>query len=105
MRSLAISNFKVHHLEELMERAEIMPVVNRVEFHPSCLQTEIRTFCAQHDIAVQGYSTLANGKVFQYPEIEQISRELGVSVAQLCTRYAMQHGVTPLVKSVNAERI
>ena len=74
-------------------------------FHPSCLQTEIRTFCAQHDIAVQGYSTLANGKVFQCPEIEQISRELGVSVAQLCTRYAMQHGVTPLVKSVNAERI
>ena len=105
VRSLAVSNFKVHHLEELMERAEIMPVVNQVEFHPSCLQTEIRTFCAQHDIAVQGYSTLANGKVFQCPEIEQISRELGVSVAQLCTRYAMQHGVTPLVKSVNAERI
>lgn len=70
VRSLAVSNFKVHHLEELMERAEIMPVVNQVEFHPSCLQTEIRTFCAQHDIAVQGYSTLANGKVFQCPEIE-----------------------------------
>ena len=29
VRSLAVSNFKVHHLEELMERADIMPVVNR----------------------------------------------------------------------------
>ncbi|MDO5409820.1 MAG: aldo/keto reductase [Lachnospiraceae bacterium] len=105
VKSIAVSNFKVHHLEELMERADIKPAANQIEFHPSCFQTEVRAFCEKNEIAVQGYSTLANGKVFECEEIIQISKEQNVSVAQLCTKYAMQHHVIPLVKSVNKERI
>lgn len=105
IKSLAVSNFKVHHLEELMETAVIKPAVNQIEFHPSCLQTGIRTFCAQKDIVVQGYSTLANGKVFECEEIKEISDSLHISIAQLCTKYAQAHQVVPLVKSVSKERI
>lgn len=105
IKSIAVSNFKVHHLEELLEYAQIKPVINQVEFHPSCIQTDIREFCKKNNITVQGYSTLANGQVFECKEIISISKEKNISVAQLCTKYAMQHHVIPLVKSVNKERI
>ena len=80
-------------------------MVNQIEFHPSCLEKEIRDFCKKENIVVTGYSPLANGKVFECKELVEFSEKYGVSIAQLCIRYALQHDVIPLVKSVTKERI
>ena len=105
IKAIGVSNFKVHHMEKIMENCEIKPMVNQIEFHPSCLEKEIRDFCKKENIVVTGYSPLANGKVFECKELVEFSEKYGVSIAQLCIRYALQHNVTPLVKSVTKERI
>ena len=105
IKAIGVSNFKVHHMEEIMENCEIKPMVNQIEFHPSCLEKEIRDFCKKENIIVTGYSPLANGKVFECKELVEFSEKYGVSIAQLCIRYALQHNVIPLVKSVTKERI
>ena len=105
IKAIGVSNFKVHHMEEIMENCEIKPMVNQIEFHPSCLEKEIRDFCKKENIVVTGYSPLANGKVFECKELVEFSEKYGVSIAQLCIRYALQHDVIPLVKSVTKERI
>lgn len=105
IKAIGVSNFKVHHIEEIMENCEIKPMVNQIEFHPSCLKKEIRDFCKKENIVVTGYSPLANGKVFECKELVEFSEKYGVSIAQLCIRYALQHDVIPLVKSVTKERI
>lgn len=105
IKAIGVSNFKVHHMEEIMENCEIKPMVNQIEFHPSCLEKEIRDFCKKENIVVTGYSPLANGKVFECKELVEFSEKYGVSIAQLCIRYALQHNVIPLVKSVTKERI
>ena len=105
IKAIGVSNFKIHHMEEIMENCEIKPMVNQIEFHPSCLEKEIRDFCKKENIVVTGYSPLANGKVFECKELVEFSEKYGVSIAQLCIRYALQHDVIPLVKSVTKERI
>ena len=105
IKAIGVSNFKVHHMEEIMENCEIKPMVNQIEFHPSCLEKEIRDFCKKEDIVVTGYSPLANGKVFECKELVEFSEKYGVSIAQLCIKYVLQHDVIPLVKSVTKERI
>lgn len=105
IKAIGVSNFKVHHMEEIMKNCEIKPMVNQMEFHPSCLEKEIRDFCKKENIVVTGYSPLANGKVFECKELVEFSEKYGVSIAQLCIRYALQHNVIPLVKSVTKERI
>lgn len=105
IKAIGVSNFKVHHMEEIMKNCEIKPMVNQIEFHPSCLEKEIRDFCKKENIIVTGYSPLANGKVFECKELVEFSEKYGVSIAQLCIRYALQHNVIPLVKSVTKERI
>ena len=105
IKAIGVSNFKIHHMEEIMENCEIKPMVNQIEFHPSCLEKEIRDFCKKENIVVTGYSPLANGKVFECKELVEFSEKYGVSIAQLCIKYALQHDVIPLVKSVTKERI
>ena len=105
IKAIGVSNFKIHHMEEIMENCEIKPMVNQIEFHPSCLEKEIRDFCKKENIVVTGYSPLANGKVFECKELVEFSEKYGVSIAQLCIKYALQHNVIPLVKSVTKERI
>ena len=34
IKAIGVSNFKPHHLEEIMEGATVMPMVNQIEFHP-----------------------------------------------------------------------
>ena len=105
IRAIGVSNFKEHHIDELLETCEIKPMVNQIEFHPSCLQKDIRDYCKQHNIVVVGYSPLANGKVFQCEELKIFAQKYNASIAQLCVQYALQHNVIPLVKSVTKERI
>lgn len=105
IKAIGVSNFKIHHLEEIMENCEIKPMVNQIEFHPSCLEKEIREFCKKENIVITGYSPLANGKVFECKELVEFAEKYGVSIAQLCVKYALQHNVIPLVKSVTKERI
>lgn len=105
VKAIGVSNFKEHHLEELMERCEIKPMVNQIEFHPSYIQKDIVDYCTEQNILVQGYSPLANGKVFKCDEIKSLADQYNVSIAQLCVRYALQHNIVPLVKSVTKERI
>ena len=105
VKAIGVSNFKIHHMEEIIENCEIKPMVNQIEFHPSCLEKEIRDFCKKENIVVTGYSPLANGKVFECKELVEFSEKYGVSIAQLCIRYALQHDVIPLVRSVTKERI
>ncbi|MCR5199205.1 MAG: aldo/keto reductase, partial [Prevotella sp.] len=38
IRSIGVSNFYAHHLEALMQSAEVMPMVNQIEFHPGFMQ-------------------------------------------------------------------
>lgn len=35
IKAIGVSNFKPHHLEEIMEGATVMPMVNQIEFHPA----------------------------------------------------------------------
>ncbi|MBL2480587.1 aldo/keto reductase, partial [Klebsiella pneumoniae] len=34
VRAIGVSNFHIHHLQDVFEIAEIKPMVNQVEYHP-----------------------------------------------------------------------
>ncbi len=79
IKAIGVSNFKIHHLEEIMENCEIKPMVNQIGFHPGCLEKEIRDFSKKENIIVTGCSPLANGKVFECKELVEFSKKYGYS--------------------------
>ena len=105
IRSIGVSNYLPHHLEALMETAEIKPAVNQIEFHPGYAQLDTVKWCQERGMVVEAWSPLGCGAVLKDEFLAKIAAKYNKTVAQLCIRYAMQHGVVPLPKSVTPSRI
>ena len=105
IKSIGLSNFWPEHLDALLKTARVKPALNQIEFHPGYWQPDVLRYCQDHGIAVEGWSPLARGMVFQDETIRQIAKQHEKSVAQVCLRWAVQHGVVPIPKSNTPERI
>ena len=60
-RAIGVSNFQPHHLRRLHEETDVMPAVNQIEVHPYLTQDELRAFDAEHGIATEAWSPIAQG--------------------------------------------
>ncbi len=105
IRAIGVSNFRPHHFETLMERAEILPMVNQIRLCPGDVHEETVRYCREHGILLEGYSPFGQGAAFKVPELKEIAEKYGKSVAQLCVRWALQNGFVPLPKSGSMERV
>ncbi|MCM3270663.1 aldo/keto reductase [Paenibacillus elgii] len=104
VRAIGVSNFKVHHLEDLLQDSEIVPAVNQVEFHPLLIQQELRTFCKEHKIQLEAWSPLMQGHL-DLPLLSELAGKYGKTPAQIILRWDLQHGVVTIPKSIRESRI
>jgi 2,5-diketo-D-gluconate reductase A len=104
-RSIGVSNFQPHHLRRLHGESEITPAVNQIEVHPYLTQDDVRTFCAEHQIAIEAWSPIAQGNVLDDPTIMSIARSVGKTPAQVVLRWHIERGDIVFPKSVTPARI
>jgi 2,5-diketo-D-gluconate reductase A len=104
-RSIGVSNFQPHHIRRLHTEAEIPPAVNQIEIHPYLTQDDVRGFCAEHQIAVEAWSPIAQGEVLGDPTIREIAERVGKTPAQTVLRWHIERGDIIFPKSVTAARI
>ncbi|USK70937.1 aldo/keto reductase [Peribacillus asahii] len=105
VRAIGVSNFHIHHLENLLKSSEMKPVINQIELHPRLTQVEIREFCQKHDIQVEAWSPLGRGVLLDNPTIGEIAKKHGKTSAQVIIRWHLQHGIVVIPKSVTPVRI
>ncbi|MFD7537642.1 aldo/keto reductase [Streptomyces sp. NPDC059819] len=104
-KAIGVSNFQPHHLRRLMETGVVVPAVNQIEVHPYLTQDDVRAFGAEHDIATEAWSPIAQGKVLDDPAINRIAERVGKSPAQVTLRWHIQRGDIVFPKSVTRKRI
>ncbi|MBS4214599.1 aldo/keto reductase [Neobacillus rhizophilus] len=105
VRAIGVSNFHVHHLEELMKGAEIIPMVNQVEYHPRLTQKELQAFCVEQGIQLEAWSPLMQGQLLDNYVLKEIADKYKKSVAQVILRWDLQNGVVTIPKSTKEHRI
>jgi 2,5-diketo-D-gluconate reductase A len=105
VRSLGVSNFRVEDLERLRAEAERLPTVNQIELHPRLQQTGLRAWHADHGVATEAWSPLAQGELLEEPALVEIAAARGQSVAQVILRWHLQLGNVVIPKSVTRARI
>ncbi|ANZ98258.1 glyoxal reductase [Brochothrix thermosphacta] len=105
VRAIGVCNFHEHHLTELFKTAKIKPMINQIELHPKLSQEPLRAFCEKHQIIVEAWSPLGNGKILTDSTIAEIAKAHEKSPAQIILRWDLQHGIVTIPKSVNADRI
>ncbi|MCA1293504.1 aldo/keto reductase [Paenibacillus sp. alder61] len=105
VKAIGVSNFQIHHLQDVMEGAEIKPMVNQVEFHPRLTQKELLQFCREQGIQLEAWSPLMQGELLNDPVLQEIGAKYGKTVAQVILRWDLQHGVITIPKSTKEARI
>lgn len=105
VKAIGVSNFQVHHLQDLMKDAEIKPMVNQVEYHPRLTQQEVKTFCDNNGIQFEAWSPLMQGQLFENPLLKEIANKYNKTVAMVILRWDLQNGVVTIPKSTKDHRI
>jgi diketogulonate reductase-like aldo/keto reductase len=104
-RSIGVSNYTIQHLTELLEDAEVTPMVDQVEFSPFLYQKQLLDYCEKNKIQVEAYSPLTQGRKLNHPTILQIAKKHQKTPAQVLIRWGLQHNLVTIPKSVREERI
>ena len=114
IRSVGVSNYGVHHLEELeayIKGSDDEVVkgskidVNQVEIHPWLPRNDIVKWCKDRNVVVEAYCPIVRGERAKEPVLKEIGEKHGKSWAQVLIRWSLQRGLVPLPKSVTPQRI
>ncbi|MCP4976224.1 MAG: aldo/keto reductase [Maribacter sp.] len=105
VRAIGVSNFMKHHLEDLLQKTEIVPMVNQMEFHPYLVQQDLIDYCNAHQIQYEAWAPMMQGRIFNLDSVKKIAEKYGKSPGQIVLRWDLQKGVITLPKSVKKERI
>ncbi|SDJ41750.1 aldo/keto reductase [Salimicrobium halophilum] len=104
VRAIGVCNFQEHHLEKLLETAEVTPVVDQVEFHPRLYQKGLLDFCREKEMRVEAWAPLGRAKYFDAPVLQSLAEKHKKTPAQIILRWELQHGIITIPKSTKRQR-
>jgi len=106
VRAIGVSNFEPDHLRRLLDKSEVVPVVNQVELHPYLQQPEVRKTNEELGVVTEAWSPLAKGGELLADEtITRLADKHARTPAQVVLRWHVQLGNVVIPKSVTPERI
>jgi diketogulonate reductase-like aldo/keto reductase len=104
-RSIGVSNFGIHHLQDLLHHGTSMPIVNQMEVTPYLRRADLVAWCEQHDIRITAYSPLTKGVKLRDPQLLELAAAHGKTAAQVLLRWGIQKGYTVIPKTISRERL
>jgi len=106
-KMIGISNVTAEQLTQLCARAAVKPMMVQNRCYAALgWDKEVREVCRAHAIIYQGFSLLtANQGIFAEPAIRAIVQRVGVGLAQVVFRFAMQVGMLPLTGTTNPQHM
>lgn len=117
VREIAMSNMTIPKFEAVLPRCEIQPYANEMELHPSFQQAELYDYCKAHGMKIIGFcpigspnrperdKTAADVVDTQMPVIRELAGKYGCSPQEICLRWAVTRGHTPIPFSGNPVNI
>ena len=112
IKSIGISNFNKHHIEDIKNVWSVVPAINQIELHPRLTQKPLVKYCQELNIAVESWSPLGGSRpgelrnsIIQDPLIASIGKKYKKTPAQIILRWNIDLGYVTIPKSATQERI
>lgn len=110
VRSIGLSNFPAHKIEQIMKVAQIKPAALQVELNPYWNQHAFKAELGKmdlEDVVLEGWYPFGHGdaKLLAEPVIAKIAEAHGKTVAQVILRWMLQEGVVTFPKTTNPQHI
>jgi len=104
-RAIGVSNYLTHHLDLLLENANVVPSINQIQFHPHLQSPDVVEYCDERGIVIEAWGPLKQGLIMDDAELATIAGAHSVTVPQVVLRWMIQRGVVAIPKSVTPSRI
>ena len=108
IKAIGVSNFNIHHMNELLKDAKIKPAINQVELHPGLSQVPLKQYLDALDIQIESYGPLMRGGVFEGiwgEALDKLAKKYDKSIAQIIIAWGLARGIVMIPKSVTPSRI
>jgi 2,5-diketo-D-gluconate reductase A len=106
IRAIGVSNFQPDDLRRLLDKSEVVPVINQVELHPFHQQAELRKVDEELGMATEAWGPLARGgELLSDQTITALADKHGRTPAQVVLRWHLQLGNVVIPKSATPSRI
>lgn len=105
IHAIGLSNFHKQHIENIMETAKVLPMVNQLELHPGYIQEEAVEYSRLNSIAIEAWSPIGRARLSENKTLKKIADKYQISVAQLCLAFDLAMGYIILPKSTHKERM
>jgi len=105
LRSIGVSNFVQHDLDNIRDTCRVAPQVNQLLVHVGNTPAELIAYCESKDLLVEAYSPIAHGEMLKNPDVAAMANRYSVTVPQLCIRYTLELGTVSLPKTANPEHM
>ena len=104
-RSIGVSNFGLHHLDEILALPGPRPCINQIEISPYLSRPSLVSGIIDRDIVIEAYSPLTKAIRLDDERLQSEADRLGCSAAQLLIAWGLDCGYVSIPKSVTPERI
>ncbi|MCR5512505.1 MAG: aldo/keto reductase [Prevotella sp.] len=101
VKSIGVSNFNRHHLDDLLAYADIRPAVNQIEVHPFMTQEENVVYNHQLGIQVEAWGPFGQGNidVVGHPLLQSLAAKYQKSASQIVLRWIVQRGLITIPRA------
>jgi len=103
--NIGVSNYTIAQMKIALEVLDQPVTVNQVELHPLIDQSRLIAAASELGIPLAAYCSIAKGKVFDHPELDEIGAAHGKSAAQVALRWLLQKGVSPITMSTKRKNM
>ena len=103
VKSIGLSNFESHRLEEVLEHATIYPSVLQVECHPYYQQKELKKRIAKYGIVIESWYPIGHGDkgLIQEPLFTRLAKKYHKTNVQIILRWHIQEGTIVFPRTMN----
>ena len=104
-KSIGVSNFLPHHIEELKKSAKVLPMVNQIELHVGYMQEDVVEYNNNNGIITEGYSPLGTGALLENEILREMAKKYQTTVSNICISFLRKRGTIPLPKTTSPDRM
>lgn len=103
VKSIGLSNFESHRLEEVLDKATIYPSVLQVECHPYYQQKELKKRIAKYGTVIESWYPIGHGDkgLIQEPLFTQLAQKYHKTNVQIILRWHIQEGHIIFPRTMN----
>jgi diketogulonate reductase-like aldo/keto reductase len=107
VRNIGISNFGITDYEDVMnsDGIHVQPAVNQIEISPFMYRPQTIKYFQDRGVTMVASKALHRAVGMEHGVVQMISREHGVTAAQVLLRWGIQKGCVVVSKTVSEERM